>query len=84
MELHKKYEAFNQEVYERFFMPYLDSYSNVASILANISEIQDSEFLKDRIDICELAISKYPDPDENKDRIKELEKEMVDNGFFFT
>jgi len=47
MGLHKKYEAFNQEIYERFFMPYLDSYSNVASILANISEIQDSEFLKD-------------------------------------
>ena len=47
MELHKKYEAFNQEVYERFFMPYLDSYSNVASMLANISEIQDSKFLDD-------------------------------------
>ena len=47
MELHRKYEAFNQEVYERFFMPYLDSYSNVASILANISEIQDSKFLDD-------------------------------------
>ena len=47
MGLHKKYEAFNQEIYERFFMPYLDSYSIVASILANISEIQDSKFLKD-------------------------------------
>ena len=44
MQQYSEYVNFNQEVYERFFAPNLNSYSNVASILANISEIQDSNF----------------------------------------
>ena len=45
MQQFEKYEKFNSEAYERFFMPHLDSYANVASLLANVSEIQDSKFL---------------------------------------
>lgn len=57
---------------------------DLTTSVANRVPVSDSDFLKDRIDICELAVSMYPDPDENKDRIKVLEKEMVDNGLFFT
>lgn len=57
---------------------------DLTTSVANRVPVSDSDFLKDRIDICEVAASMYPDPKENKDRIKELEEEMVDNGLFFT
>ena len=57
---------------------------DLTTSVANRVPVSDSDFLKDRIDICELASSMYPDPDENKDRIKQLEQEMIDNGLFFT
>lgn len=58
----------------------LDLTTSVANRLPEV----DGEFLKDRIDICDLALSKYSKPEENEARIKEIENAMIDNGMFFT
>ena len=56
---------------------------DLTTSVANRAPVIDEELLKDRMDICEVAVSKYPKTDENEDRIKELEQYMVSNGFFF-
>ena len=58
----------------------LDLTTSVANRLPEVG----AEFLQDRIDICDLALTKYPKLQENEARIKELEKEMIDKGMFFT
>ena len=57
---------------------------DLTTSVANRDRVIDEELLKDRIDICEVALSTYPDADENKQRIKELEEYMISNTLFFT
>ena len=57
---------------------------DLTTSVANRAPVIDEELLKDRMDICEVAVSKYPKTDENEDRIKELEQYMISHGLFFT
>ena len=56
---------------------------DLTTSVANRAPVIDEELLKDRMDICEVATSMYPNPDENESRIKEIEEYMVSNGLFF-
>lgn len=57
---------------------------DLTTSVANRVPVFDEELLKDRIDICEVAVSMYPNSDENEARIKELEQYMITKGLFFT
>ena len=57
---------------------------DLTTSVANRVPVFDEELLKDRIDICEVAVSMYPNSDENDARIKELEQYMITKGLFFT
>ena len=57
---------------------------DLTTSVANRVPVFDEELLKDRIDICEVAVSMYPNADENDARIKELEQYMITKGLFFT
>ena len=56
---------------------------DLTTSVANRVPVLDQDLLKDRMDICEVATSMYPNPDENESRIKEIEEYMVSNGLFF-
>ena len=57
---------------------------DLTTSVANRGRIIDEELLKERMDICEIANSTYPDMEQNKDRIRQLEEYMIKNKHFFT
>lgn len=56
---------------------------DLTTSIAKQPELNIEELRKNRKDICEIAVKNFPNSDENKARIEELTKYMLDNGIVF-
>lgn len=57
---------------------------DLTTSVANRVPVLDEELTKDRMDICEVALRTYPNADENEERIRKLEKFMIDKSLIFS
>lgn len=57
---------------------------DLTTSVANRVPVFDEELTKDRMDICQVATSTYPDTDKNLQRIRDLEQYMISNRLVFS
>ena len=57
---------------------------DLTTSVANRPPVLDKELTKDRMDICEVAVRTYPNPNDNQARIDKLEEILMNKSLIFT